>query len=216
MFYAICNWQLATGNCSWQLATCNLQLATLIAQFVCSLIFHAIIQLVYHLYSIYLMMLFVLLCTIAVWWKPQRGFARFYWLCSAPRGSFVRHSGAWQWEQLDREQAWEELPTDILWTTSMHRSCRCVFYTYSTLSLSPHPRHPIATISSHFAVLATDVAYFSDSFSCSNFHWPFPFFIANSVCGWLWCCIHKMNRNEFFTFPNKEWGLLEYTHRNDD
>lgn len=146
--------QFAAGNL--QLATCNMQLATLIAQFVCSLIFHAIILLVYHLYSIYLMMLFLLLllCIIAVWWKPQRGFARFYWLCSAPRGSFVRHSGAWQWEQLEPEQAWEweELPTDILWTTSMHRSCRCVFYTLYTLCTlsvtSSLAYHTIATFSS--------------------------------------------------------------------
>lgn len=139
--------QLATGNCSWQLATCpiNRPIRALV-DFSCN-------------YFLVLYVFCCCLCTIAEWWKPQRGFARFYWLCSVPQGSFVRHSGVWhsEEEQQQLEQGQVEwlaqqsvlvvwaMPTDILWTTSMHRSYRCVFYTLSKC-LFPLSRlfHPFA------------------------------------------------------------------------
>lgn len=220
VFYAIwptsCNWLQRV------IAAGNLQLAALIGQFVRSLIFHAIIFWCYIFCWCWCCCCFTF-CTIAEWWKPQRGFARFYWLCSVPQGSFVRHSGVWQSEVEEQEEQLEWLaqqsvvvwamPTDILWTTSMHRSYRCVFYTLSKCLFSSLPLSRLLTrLFSPLCGLATDVAYFCDSFSCSHFHWPFPFFIANSVCGWLWCCNHKMNFSHFSincgqTEYPKKWRL---------
>lgn len=142
---SVCNYSSKTIKFDFHVILCNLWLGMLlIARFMHPLILHAnIIVFIY---------LFTFFCSIAEWWKPQRGFARCYWLYSAPRGSFVPHSGVRRQQQRvvvvlvmlvvqavaqhqqQQQLAARAMPADIRWTIWMHRPYRWVSRALTTFN----------------------------------------------------------------------------------
>lgn len=180
--------QVAT--CKRVIAAGNLQLAALIGQFVRSLIFHALIYLLLYIY-------FADAVVVAVFVPLQNDESHSVVLpafidsaqCHKARLYGTAGCGSGRRSSWSRGR-WSGWRSSRWWCGLCQRISsglpRCTGHTGAYfIHCQNASSFTLSRLFSPLCGLATDVAYFCDSFSCSHFHWPFPFFIANSVCGWL-------------------------------